>query len=76
MSAEDRWAAFSLGRVVFWIIVALLAFFFGWLASVAFVSACSLYANIASDFASWRADRNKDILNRLDRIEKLLEEER
>lgn len=73
MTSEDRWAAFSASRVVFWIVVTGLAFFFGWIFSVAFVAVCSLYANTASDFAAFRADRNTEIIKRLDKIERLLE---
>jgi hypothetical protein len=72
---ETKWATFSAGRVVFWICITVLAFLFGWLASVTFVAACSLYANIASDFAAFRADRNTEIIERLDRIEKSLEKD-
>jgi hypothetical protein len=64
---------FSLARAVFWLILLVPSFFLGWVYSVAFVSVCSLYANFASDFAAWRADENKEILGRLDRIEKMLE---
>lgn len=74
MTAEDRWAAFSASRVVFWICLTGIAFFAGWLASVTFVAACSLYANIASDFAAFRSDRNAEVLKRLDKIERLLEQ--
>jgi hypothetical protein len=74
VTAEDRWAYFSLTRVVIWILAMVAAILFGWLASVTFVAACSLYANIASDFAAFRADRNKEILNRLERIESKLED--
>lgn len=28
----------------------------GWIFSLAFISACSIYANIASHLAAWRAD--------------------
>lgn len=71
--SEHWWARFSLGRVLFWIVVSVLAYLYGWLASVAFVSACSLYANIASDFASWRADRNPELRKRLADIERKLD---
>lgn len=71
---EKSWARFSLSRVVFWIFITCLGVIFGWIYSVAFVSVCSLYANIASDFASWRADRNTEILKRLETIEKKLDD--
>lgn len=65
---------FSLARSLFWLAVAGLAYFFGWIYSVAFVSLCSLYANIASDFAAYRADDNKEILERLERIERQIKQ--
>lgn len=68
---------FSLGRVVFWSVVAILAYVYGWLESVAFVAVASLYANIASDFAAWRADDNpafERIEERLEHVEELLRE--
>ena len=68
METFIKW--FSLSRVIFWIGVTACAYFFGWLASVTFVALCSLYANVASDFAAWRADDNPQF----DRIEKLLNE--
>jgi hypothetical protein len=50
-----------------------ISFFAGWIYSVAFVSVCSLYANAASDWAAYRADQNRDLLERLTRIEETLE---
>jgi hypothetical protein len=41
---------------VFWIAMVPLAVATGWLYSVAFISAVSIYANIASHLAAWRAD--------------------
>jgi hypothetical protein len=41
---------------VFWIAMVPVAFLTGWLYSVAFISAVSIYANIASHLAAWRAD--------------------
>jgi len=65
---EQRWAHFSAARVFIWIGVLVLAILFGWLASVVFVSACSLYANIASDFAAYRADKNEELKKTLEQI--------
>ena len=53
-------------------IATVIGYFAGWIYSVAFVSVCSLYANIASDFAAYRADDNREILERLERIERLV----
>lgn len=68
VEAEVWWRRFSGLRAVFWIVVTVLAVLFGWIFAVAFVSVCSLYANVASDVAAWRADVNPQ----LDRIEKRL----
>lgn len=61
---------FSLVRAVAWAGAIPVAYFAGWIYSVAFVSICSLYANLASDFAAWRADDNPQF----EYIEDLLEE--
>jgi hypothetical protein len=45
----------------------------GWVYSVAFVSVCSLYANVASDFAAWRADRNPKLERKLDALEEKID---
>lgn len=58
-----------------WCAVLPIAYFWGWLASVVFVSACSIYANAASDFAAFRADRNPEITKKLDQIISLLEDD-
>lgn len=63
---------FSLTRAVMWLGVIPVAYYFGWLASVVFVSGCSIYANAASDFASYRADSNKKIEAKLEEILELL----
>jgi len=72
--SEHRWAHFSLSRAVFWALLIAPSILLGWVYSIAFVSACSLYANAASDFAAWRADRNKEIVNRLASIEAKLDQ--
>lgn len=70
----DRWSRrFNLARAVGWAGAIPVAFFFGWIYSVAFVSVCSLYANAASDWAAYRADQNRDLLERLTRIEEAQE---
>ena len=52
-----------------WLAMVPVAFWFGWLESVVFVSACSIYANAASHLAAWLTDLNPQ----LDRIERMLE---
>jgi len=70
------WRKFSAFRVILWTLAIPMAYFFGWLASVTFVSLCSLYANVASDFAAWRSDVNphQEQLNRIEeKLNKILE---
>ena len=59
--------------MVVWLVAIPLAIFFGWIYSVAFVSVCSLYANVASDFAAWRSDVNPHE-EQIVRIEEMLED--
>lgn len=66
MNESKWWPRLSLARVFFWLAVIPVAVALDWVSSVAFVAACSLYANAASDFAAYRAD----IEPRLDRIER------
>ena len=63
---------FSLVRAGVWAAVLPLSWYFGWINSVAFVALCSIYANLASDYAAFRADSNREIERRFDRIEQLL----
>lgn len=75
--AEVWWRRFSGARALFWTAVIPVAVLLDWVSSVAFVAACSLYANVASDVAAWRSDVNPQldaIEERLIRIERLLEE--
>lgn len=65
---------FSLVRAGVWAAVLPLSYVLGWIHSVAFVALCSIYANLASDYAAFRADSNRELLERLDRIETLLSE--
>lgn len=59
---------FNLARSIFWVILIFPSYFLGWVYSVAFVAVCSLYANVASDFAAYRADDNKEVLKKLEEI--------
>lgn len=70
--SDDANARFSLMRTVFWIVLCGLAFLMGWLNSVAFVSLLSIWALVETSWAAYRADKNKDLFERLDKIEKLL----
>lgn len=68
MKAEKYWRRFNGVRALIWTGVIPIAYFQGWVYSVAFVAICSLYANVASDVAAWRSDVNPQ----LDRIEDTL----
>jgi hypothetical protein len=71
----DIWRKFNGFRALVWVATIPIAYFFGWVYSVAFVSVCSLYANVASDVAAWRSDVNpdKEQLNRIEeKLDKLL----
>lgn len=65
---DDASRAFSLLRVLVWLAVLPLSYAFSWLESVTFVALASIYANLASDYASYRADSNRKIERRLDVI--------
>jgi membrane protease YdiL (CAAX protease family) len=41
-----------------WVVATILAIVFGWIYSVAFVSACSLYANIAAHWGGYEAAKS------------------
>jgi hypothetical protein len=40
-----------------WLVMVPVSIVTGWVASIVFVSACSLYANFASHAAAWQASR-------------------
>lgn len=48
-------------RSIAWMIIAVVAWPFGWVYSVAFVSMASLYANIASDWSNSEAADDREI---------------
>lgn len=50
-------ARFSLARTIFWLLLAVPAWYFGWLNSVRFVSFLSLWALVETSWAAFRADR-------------------
>lgn len=74
MHWDDVSKFFSLFRVAVWLAVLPLSYVFGWLESVTFVALVSIYANLASDYAAFRADSNRKIEAALQRIEEKLEE--
>lgn len=50
------WRRFNAVAAAAWLLVIPPALAFGWLRSVVFVSAISLYANVAAHIAAWRSD--------------------
>jgi hypothetical protein len=71
LPSPTLWRTFSGFRVCVWVIAIPVAYFLGWIYSVAFVAVCSLYANAASDLAAWRSDVDPNT-DRLERIERRL----
>lgn len=67
------WALFSVMRAAIWAAMIPIAYFTNWIYSVAFVAVCSLYANLASDFAAWRADDNPQLEHINDKLTEILE---
>lgn len=68
LNAEDANAYFSLLRTVFWVFLCGIAYAFGWLESVTFVSLLSIWALVETSWAAFRADRNKRTEQKLDEI--------
>jgi hypothetical protein len=64
------WRRFNATRAAAWTVTIPIAYFAGWIYSVAFVAVCSLYANVASDVAAWRSDVDPQ----LGRVERKLDE--
>lgn len=50
------WRRANLVLSLVWAGMVPVAWVTGWLYSLAFISACSIYANAASHLAAWRAD--------------------
>jgi hypothetical protein len=64
------WRRFNATRAALWTVTIPIAYFAGWIYSVAFVAVCSLYANVASDVAAWRSDVDPQLA----RVERKLDE--
>lgn len=56
MGSARTWRQVNLWLSVVWALMVPVAIMTGWLYSIAFISACSIYANFASHVAAWRAD--------------------
>jgi hypothetical protein len=50
------WRVVNLALAIAWLLMVPVAYFTGWLYSLLFISACSIYANAASHLSAWRAD--------------------
>jgi hypothetical protein len=72
------WKLLNIAGFALWILVIPVAYFWGWVYSVAFVSVASIYANAISHLAGWRADEpNEDmeeILRWLDLMDESMQE--
>lgn len=61
-------------RAIAWAIIGALSFPLGWANSVALVWIASVYANTVSDLTAAEASDDRAVLERLDRIEALLQQ--
>jgi hypothetical protein len=50
------WRRANLWLAIAWAVIIPVAVATGWIYSLAFISAASIYANVASHIAAWRAD--------------------
>lgn len=41
---------------IFWVTMVPMAWYFGWIYSVAFIAGASIYANAVSHLSAWRSD--------------------
>jgi hypothetical protein len=71
--SQKWWRRFNGTRALIWLVMIPVSYYFGWVYGVAFVSVCSLYANVASDVASWRSDVNPQLEAIEAKLDKLLE---
>lgn len=63
---------FHRARAACWVIVGILSFVFGWYDSITLVWIASLYVNVVSDLGAAEAADDREILQRLDRIERAI----
>jgi hypothetical protein len=45
---------------ILWLVMVPVALATGWIASIVFVSACSIYANAVGHFSAWQASRAEE----------------
>jgi hypothetical protein len=48
---------------ILWLVMVPVALATGWIASIVFVSACSIYANAAAHASAWQSSRAEDAAN-------------
>lgn len=53
------WKRLDIALTAFWALMVPIAVATGWIYSLAFISAVSIYANAAAHLAAWRADDGK-----------------
>lgn len=58
--SAKRMRQFHLALTVLWFLMMPLAIYFGWVASVVFISVISIYANFVGHFSSWQASRAEE----------------
>ena len=63
------------GRAIFWIVLGVAAFLFNWQNSIVLLWLASVYANVESALSTAAAADNSDLIARLERIERLLDDE-
>lgn len=54
--SSQLWRWVNLILAVVWVLMVPLSIYTGWIYSVAFIAAVSIYANFVSHIAGWRAD--------------------
>lgn len=67
----------NLVLTIVWLVMVPVAIITGWIESIVFIAAASIYANAASHLAAWRSDENPDAerMARLEeKLDRLLEE--
>jgi len=67
---RSRRVWFHKARAVAWAVLGLVSFFMGWQNSVALVWGASVYANVVSDWTAGEAADDREIVERLRRIER------
>jgi hypothetical protein len=55
---DGRWLRYAHGTLtVVWLVMVPVALATGWISSLIFISACSIYANAVGHFSAWQAAR-------------------